>query len=188
MARAAGPQWDHGRPPGVEAGLEATYYYETPTVTWAYAMHAAIVDVDLATGAVGIDRYVIVHDAGVLVNPTLAEGQVAGGAAQGIGAALWEDLAYDENGQLLTTTLMDYTVPTAAQLPAFVVEHQQIPSPMNPFGVKGLGEGGAIAPPVAIANAVADALRPRHVEFNATPVRREQIVRALGGAASAPGR
>ena len=188
LARAAGPQWDHGRPPGIAAGLEATYYYETPTVTWAYAVHAAIVDVDLETGEVRVDRYVIVHDAGVLVNPTLAEGQVVGGAAQGIGAALWEDLAYDENGQLLTTTLMDYTVPTAAQLPSFEVEHQQIPSPMNPFGVKGLGEGGAIAPPVAIANAVADALRPRHVEFNATPVRREQIVRALGGALAAAGR
>ncbi|PYN98076.1 MAG: xanthine dehydrogenase [Candidatus Rokuibacteriota bacterium] len=188
LARAAGPQWDHGRPPGIEAGLEATYYYETPTVTWAYAVHAAIVDVDLETGDVRIDTYVIVHDAGVLVNPTLAEGQVVGGAVQGIGAALWEDLAYDENGQLLTTTLMDYAVPTAAQLPAFVVEHQQIPSPMNPFGVKGLGEGGAIAPPVAISNAVADALGPRHVEFNRTPVRREQIVQALREARAAAAR
>lgn len=184
LARAAGPQWDHGRPPGIEAGLEATYYYETPTVTWAYAVHTAIVEVDRETGEVRIDKYVIVHDAGVLVNPTLAEGQVVGGAAQGIGAALWEELAYDENGQLLTSTLMDYTVPTAAQVPPFEVVHQQIPSPMNPFGVKGLGEGGAIAPPVAIANAVADALRPQHVEFNRTPVRREQIVRALWGAPS----
>jgi carbon-monoxide dehydrogenase large subunit len=181
LARAAGPQWDHGRPPGVEAGLEATYYYETPTVTWAYASHAAIVEVDPATGAVTIVKYVIVHDAGVLVNPTLAEGQVVGGAAQGLGAALFEDLAYDEHGQLLTSTLMDYALPTAAQLPAFDVIHQQIPSPMNPFGVKGLGEGGAIAPPVAVANAVCDALRTFGVEFNATPVRREQIVRAVAG-------
>jgi carbon-monoxide dehydrogenase large subunit len=179
LARAAGPQWDHGRPPGVEAGLEATYYYEAPTVTWAYATHAAIVEVDPLTGAVTIEKYVIVHDAGVLVNPTLAEGQVVGGAAQGLGAALFEDLAYDANGQLLTGTFMDYAIPTAAQLPPFEVVHQQIPSPLNPFGCKGLGEGGAIAPPVAIANAVGDALAPFGVEFNQTPVRREQIVRAV---------
>jgi len=179
LAHAAGPQWDHGRPPGVEAGLEATYYYEAPTVTWAYATHAAIVDVDPATGTVAIERYVVVHDAGVLVNPTLAEAQVVGGAAQGLGAALFEELAYDAEGQLLTGTLMDYAVPTAAQLPAFEVVHQQIPSPLNPFGIKGLGEGGAIAPPVVIANAVADALGHLGVEFNTTPVRREQIVRAF---------
>jgi carbon-monoxide dehydrogenase large subunit len=179
LARAAGPQWDHGRPPGVEAGLEATYYYEAPTVTWAYATHAGIVEVDASTGAVTIEKYVIVHDAGVLVNPTLAEAQVVGGAAQGLGAALFEDLAYDETGQLLTATFMDYAMPTAAQLPAFDVVHQEIPSPMNPFGCKGLGEGGAIAPPVVIANAVCDALSPFGVEFNQTPVRREQIVRAV---------
>ena len=184
LARAAGPQWDHGRPPGVEAGLEATYYYEAPTVTWAYATHAAIVAVDPATGEVAIEKYVIVHDAGVLVNPTLAEAQVVGGAAQGLGAALFEDLAYDANGQLLTGTFMDYAVPTAAQLPAFDVVHQQIPSPLNPFGCKGLGEGGAIAPPVVIANAVCDALGGE-VEFNQTPVRREQIVRAVMDAPAA---
>jgi aerobic carbon-monoxide dehydrogenase large subunit len=184
LARAAGPQWDHGRPPGVEAGLEATYYYEAPTVTWAYATHAAIVEVDPSTGAVAIEKYVIVHDAGVLVNPTLAEAQVGGGAAQGLGAALFEDLAYDANGQLLTGTFMDYAMPTAAQLPPFEVVHQQIPSPLNPFGCKGLGEGGAIAPPVAIANAVCDALAPFGVEFNQTPVRREQIVRAVADASA----
>ena len=184
LARAAGPQWDHGRPAGVEAGLEATYYYEAPTVTWAYATHAAIVEVDPATGTVVVEKYVIVHDAGVLVNPTLAEAQVVGGAAQGLGAALYEDLAYDAGGQLLTTTFMDYAVPTAAQLPAFDVVHQQTPSPLNPFGCKGLGEGGAIAPPVAIANAVCDALGGT-VEFNQTPVRREQIVRATMDRAAA---
>ena len=185
LARAAGPQWDHGRPPGVEAGLEATYYYEAPTVTWAYATHAGIVEVDPATGAVTIEKYVIVHDAGVLVNPMLAEAQVVGGAAQGLGAALFEELAYDANGQLLTGTFMDYAVPTAAQLPAFDVVHQEIPSPLNPFGCKGLGEGGAIAPPVVIANAVCDALGPFGVEFNQTPVRREQIVRAVMDAPTA---
>jgi carbon-monoxide dehydrogenase large subunit len=188
LARAAGPQWDHGRPPGVEAGLEATYYYEAPTVTWAYATHAVIVEVDPDTGSVTVEKYVIVHDAGVLVNPTLAEAQVVGGAAQGLGAALFEDLAYDGHGQLLTGTFMDYAVPTAAQLPAFEVVHQQIPSPLNPFGCKGLGEGGAIAPPAAIANAVCDALAPfGAVEFNQTPVRRAQIVQAVR-AGAAPGR
>jgi carbon-monoxide dehydrogenase large subunit len=107
-----------------------------------------------------------------------------GGAAQGLGAALFEDLAYDASGQLLTGTFMDYAVPTAAQLPAFEVVHQQIPSPLNPFGCKGLGEGGAIAPPVAIANAVSDALAPFGAEFNQTPVRREQIVRAAATASA----
>jgi len=107
LARAAGPQWDHGRPPGVEPGLEATFYYEAPTVTWAYATHAAIVEVEPTTGEVRIEKYVVAHDAGTLVNPMLVEGQVSGGVAQGLGGALLEELAYDGDGQLLTATLMD---------------------------------------------------------------------------------
>jgi CO/xanthine dehydrogenase Mo-binding subunit len=115
----------------------------------------------------------------VLVNPLLAEAQIVGGAVQGIGGALMEALVYDVEGQLLTASLMDYALPIASDLPNLEVVHQEIPSPLNPLGVKGLGEGGAIAPPVAIANAVCDALAPFSAEFNSTPIRPEQILRAV---------
>lgn len=179
IAQAARPGWDSARPEGVEAGLEDTFYFEPPTVTWAYAVHAAIVEVDSETGQVKIERYVIAHDCGVLVNPMLAEGQILGGAAQGLGGALLEEIAYDAEGQLLCGTFMDYLMPTASDVPPIELVHQQIPSPLNPLGVKGLGEGGAISPPVTIANAVCDALAPFGLELNTTPVRPEQLVRAM---------
>jgi carbon-monoxide dehydrogenase large subunit len=178
LAQAARPGWDHGRPPGIDAGLEETYYWEPPTVTWSYAAHVALVEVDRETGRVAIDKYVIAHDCGVVVNPMLVEGQVRGGAAQGLGGILCEAIAYDASGQLLSGTLMDYALPTASDIPAMQVIHQHSPSPLNPLGVKGVGEGGAVAPPVAIANAVCDALAEFGVEANATPIRPEQIVAA----------
>ena len=171
IARAARPGWDHKRPDGVEAGLEAACYYEPPTVTWAYAANAAIVEVDPETGRIEIERYVEVHDAGVLVNPGIADGQVKGGLAQGIGGGLLEEISYGEDGQLLTGSLADYLLPTASDVPPITVVHKETPSPLNPLGVKGLGEGGAIAPPAVIANAVCDALRPFGAELNATPLR-----------------
>ena len=177
VAQAARPGWDHGRPPGVEAGLEETYYWEPPTVTWSYAAHVAIVEVDRETGAVAIEQYVIAHDCGVVVNPMLVEGQVMGGTAQGLGGILCEAIAYDGSGQVLSGSLMDYALPHADDLPAFQVIHQQSPSPLNPLGVKGVGEGGAVAPPAAIANAVCDAFAD--LELNATPIRPPQIVEAL---------
>jgi carbon-monoxide dehydrogenase large subunit len=180
VAQAARPGWDHGRPPGIDAGLEETYYWEPPTVTWSYAVHAAIVDVDIRTGGLKIEGYAVAHDCGVVVNPMLVEGQVIGGTVQGIGGGLFERFAYDSEGQLLTGSLMDYMVPTASDVPDITVAHQHSPSPLNPLGVKGLGEGGAIAPPVAIANAVADALAPFRAEFNSTPLLPEQIVTAAG--------
>jgi carbon-monoxide dehydrogenase large subunit len=179
LARAARPGWDHGRPPDVEAGLEHTYYYEPPTVTWSYAVHAAQVEVDIETGSVKIERYVIAHDCGTLVNPMLAEGQILGGAIQGLGGALLEEMRYDTDGQLLCGSFMDYGVPRASDVPRIDLLHQQIPTPLNPLGVKGLGEGGAIAPPVAIANAVSDALAPFGAEFNNTPISPERIVLAV---------
>jgi carbon-monoxide dehydrogenase large subunit len=185
LARAARPGWDHGRPPNVEAGLEDTYYYEPPTVTWSYAVHVAEVEVDIQTGGVKIERYAIAHDCGVLVNPLLAEGQILGGAVQGLGGALLEEMRYDSEGQLLCGTFMDYLMPTASDAPHIELVHQQIPSPLNPLGVKGLGEGGAIAPPVAIANAVSDALSPFGAEFNSTPILPEQIVLAAARGAGA---
>jgi len=182
IAAAARPGWDHARPQGVDAGLESTYYFVPETVTWAYASHVAIVDVDIELGHVKVEQYAIAHDCGVVVNPLLAEGQIVGGAVQGLGGALLEEFAYDADGQLRTVSLADYMLPTAADFPAMRLVHQESRSPLNPLGVKGLGEGGAIAPPVAIANAVADAMAPFRAEFNTTPVRPEQIVRAVARA------
>jgi aerobic carbon-monoxide dehydrogenase large subunit len=181
VARAARPGWDHGRPPGISAGLEETFYWEPPTVTWSYAVHTALVEVDRDTGAITIDKYVIAHDCGIVVNPMLVEGQVMGGTAQGLGGILREAIAYDDAGQLLSGSLMDYALPVASDIPALTVIHQESPSPLNPLGVKGVGEGGAVAPPAAIANAVSDALGG--VELNATPVRPQDLVAAMRAAA-----
>jgi carbon-monoxide dehydrogenase large subunit len=185
VAQAARPGWDHGRPQGVEAGLEETYYYEPPTVTWTYAVHVALVDVDIELGRVDIEKYVVAHDCGVVVNPMLVEGQIVGGAAQGIGGALFEELKYDSEGQLLAGSLADYIMPTACEIPSMHLIHQHSPSPLNPLGVKGVGEGGAIAPPVAIANAVCDALRPFRVELNRLPLKPERIREAIRSASHA---
>jgi carbon-monoxide dehydrogenase large subunit len=179
LAHAARPGWDHGRPQGIDAGLEETHYWEPPTVTWSYAAHVAIVEVDPEIGRVTIEKYAIAHDCGVVVNPLLVEGQIAGGTAQGLGGILLEDIAYDSEGQLLVGSLADYMVPTASDVPDMVLIHQHSPSPLNPLGVKGVGEGGAVAPPAAIANAIADALAPFRAEFNTTPIKPEQIVQAV---------
>ncbi len=170
IAHAARPGWDHGRPPGVDAGLQETHYFEPPTVTWAYATHAAIVEVDIETGRVAIERYAVAHDCGVVVNPMLAEAQIMGGVVQGIGGATFEAITYDAEGQLLSGTFMDYMMPNASDVPEMVLVHQEIPSPLNPLGVKGLGEGGAVSPPVVVANAVCDALAHLGIEINNTPV------------------
>ena len=181
VARAAAPGWANQRPEGVEAGLEGTAYYEPPTVTWAYAANAAIVEIDTDTGQVTIERYVEVHDAGTLINPGMADGQVKGGLVQGLGGALFEELAYDDQGQLLTGSFMDYLLPTASDVPPITVIHMETPSPRNAFGFKGLGEGGCIAPPVVIANAVCDALKPFKPELNRTPVRWQDVAAILDG-------
>lgn len=178
IARAALPGWDNRRPDGVSAGLEETAYFEPPTVTWAYATHAAIVDVDPQLGRFDIEKYVIVHDCGVVVNPMLVEGQIHGGTVQGLGGALLEEFSYDADGQLLAGSFADYLVPGASDVPHIELKHLHSPSPLNPFGVKGVGEGSAIAPPVVIANALCDALSHLRVEFNVTPIRPEQIARA----------
>jgi carbon-monoxide dehydrogenase large subunit len=183
VARAARPGWDHRRPPGVDAGLEETYYYEPPTVTWSYAVHAAVLEVDIELGRVSIDKYAIAHDCGVVVNPMLVEGQIVGGAAQGIGGALLEEFNYDADGQLLAGSLMDYMLPTACDIPRMELIHQHSPSPLNPLGVKGVGEGGPIAPPAVIANGVCDALRPFGVEFNRLPITPQAIQQAIASAA-----
>ncbi len=134
---------------------------------------------DHETGRVGIERYAVAHDCGVVVNPMLVEVQIMGGAAQGLGGILCERIAYDANGQLLCGSLIDYALPTANDIPAFQILHQHSPSPLNPLGVKGVGEGGAVAPPAAIANAVCDALAPFGVEVNVTPINSEQLLHAV---------
>jgi aerobic carbon-monoxide dehydrogenase large subunit len=178
VSRAARPGWDHGRPAGIDPGLEETHYFEPKTVTWTNATHVAIVEVDIETGRVKIENYAIAHDCGVVVNPMLLEGQIVGGAAQGLGGILLEGYTYDAEGQLLTGSFMDYLLPTASDIPDMELIHLESPSPLNPLGVKGVGEGGAIAPPAAVANAICDALAPFKVEFNQTPITPERIVRA----------
>ena len=158
------------RPGVAPPDFEASAYHHVPTVTYASAVHVARVEVDVDTGAVRLLRYVVAHDCGTVINPIIVEGQVHGGAAQGIGGALFEDMAYDEAGQLLTGSLMDYAVPRADDLPMIETVHLEFPSPRNPLGVKGLGEGGAISPPAAIANAIEDALAPFGVTITETPV------------------
>src|SRR5258707_3194711 len=132
VAKAARPGWDHGRPQGMQAGLEETYYYEPPTVTWSYASHAAIVEVDIRTGRLSIEKYVVVHDCGVVVNPMLVEGQIRGGMLQGLGGALLEEFAYDSEGQLLTRSFLDYLLPTRPAFPGMRLIHPPFPSPLNP--------------------------------------------------------
>ena len=179
IAHAARPGWDNGRPAGVDAGLQETFYFEPPTVTWAYAAHAAIVEVDPQTGRLAVERYVVSHDCGVLVNPMLAEAQIVGGVVQGLGGATFEAIRYDAEGQLLSGTFMDYMMPVASDVPEIVLVHQEIASPLNPLGVKGLGEGGAISPPVVLANAVSDALGHLGIEINDTPVNPERLLRQI---------
>ena len=147
--------------PGVaEPDFAATSYVTVPTVTYASAVHVVVVDVDPETGRVSVVRYVVSHDCGRVLNPTLVEGQIQGGVAQGIGGGLFEALVYDDAGQLLTATLMEYPLPTATDVPGVELRHLECPSPRNPLGVKGVGEGGAISGPAAISNAIEDALRP----------------------------
>jgi aerobic carbon-monoxide dehydrogenase large subunit len=170
--------------PGVASpDFEASAYHHVPTVTYASAVHVAQVEVDTATGRVTLLRYVVAHDCGRVINPTIVEGQVHGGVAQGIGGALLEEMVYDETGQLLTGSLMDYAVPKADDLPLIETVHLEFPSPRNPLGVKGLGEGGAISPPAAIANAIEDALAPFGVRVTETPVSAARIVALLQASA-----
>src|SRR6267143_2041644 len=147
VVQAAMPTF--ARPGVVTPDFDATAYHHVPTVTFASAVHVAVVDVDRETGAVKLVRYVVAHDCGKVINPIIVDGQVHGGVAQGVGGALFEDMAYDADGQLLAGSLMDYAVPVAGDLPLIETVHLEFPSPRNPLGMKGLGEGGATAPPPA---------------------------------------
>jgi carbon-monoxide dehydrogenase large subunit len=165
-------------------GLEVTAGYKPlrDSGTFSYAAHAVLVAVDPAIGAVEILDYVVVEDGGVLVNPMIVDGQVYGGTAQGIGTALYEEMPFDELGQPLASTLADYLLPGATEVPDIRIEHMATPSPYSEFGQKGIGEGGAIGPPAAIANAINDALRPLGVEIAETPITPRRLMAALAAA------
>jgi carbon-monoxide dehydrogenase large subunit len=166
----------YGRAVGEDPGLEATSHYEPPPSTHSNATHVATVEVDSETGQVKLLRYIVVEDCGTIINPMVVDGQIQGGVAQGIGMALYEQALYDENGQFLTGTLMDYLLPTTVDVPRVEIGHIESPSPLTPGGIKGMGEGGAIAPPAAIANAVADALATFGARVNAVPLTPERIL------------
>jgi carbon-monoxide dehydrogenase large subunit len=156
--------------PGAAVPFEATVYHHVPMGTYASAVHVAQVEVDAETGAVRLLRYVVAHDCGRVINPLVVEGQIHGGVAQGVGGALFEELVYDGAGQLVTGSFMDYHIPLADELPPIETTHLEFPSPRNALGVKGVGEGGAIAPPAAIANAIEDALAPFGIQISELPL------------------
>jgi carbon-monoxide dehydrogenase large subunit len=176
-------------PPGVDPLLDATATYEPAVSTgvYSYATHCAVVAVDPETGAIELLDYVVAEDCGTMVNPMLVEGQIRGGVAQGIGTAMFEQIPYDEHGQPLAATLLDYHMPGAFEVPAIRIGHLHTAAVATEYGIKGMGEGGAVAPPAAIANAVRDALASIGAEFNETPLTplrvREAICRAQQKAA-----
>ena len=172
-------------PPDIDSGgLEVTVGYKpkTDSGTFSYASHAVVVAVDPELGDVEILDYVIIEDGGTLINPMVVEGQVYGGAGQGIGTALYEEMPFDAAGQPLASTLADYLLPGPTEMPHFRVFHMETPSPNTKFGIKGIGEGGAIAPPAAIANAVNDALAPLGVELCESPMSPRRILAAIAEA------
>jgi carbon-monoxide dehydrogenase large subunit len=166
-------------PKGLEPGLEATRFHDPYYGTASNATHAAMIEIDRATLEVKTLRYVVVEDCGRMVNPLIVDGQVHGGVAQGIGAALLEEVVYDDQGQLLSGTLMDYVVPSACEIPTMEVHHVETPSPVALGGFRGMGEGGTIGAPAAIANAVADALAPLRIEIAELPITPERLFRLI---------
>ena len=181
-AIATAPRPGYALPGAMDPGLEASGYVHVPQSTYSSGAHAAIVEVEAETGAVRILKYVAVDDCGTMINPLVVEGQIHGGIAHGIGNALSEEVVYDAAGQLRTGTLMDYALPRAADVPPLAVHHVVTPSPLNPLGVKGAGEGGTLPAPAAIANAVADALRPLRVVVAEMPLTRERLWRRIRAA------
>jgi carbon-monoxide dehydrogenase large subunit len=169
----------HKLPSDMEVGLEASRFFNPPGQVFPFGAHVCVVEVDTETGDVQIVKYVAVDDCGTVINPLIVEGQVHGGVAQGISQALYEEVVYDENGQLLSSTLMDYTFPNAQELPGYELSHTYTPSPHNPLGAKGIGESGATGAPPTVVNAVLDALRPYGIEHLDMPLRPEKIWKAL---------
>jgi carbon-monoxide dehydrogenase large subunit len=168
-------------PPDTEPGLSATYFFEPKNFTFPFGTHICVVEIDKDTGETKIVKYVAVDDCGKVINPLLVDGQVHGGIVQSIGQALYEEVVYDEQGQLVTGELMDYALPKASQMPWFETDRTETPSPVNPLGVKGVGEAGTIGATPAIVNAVVDALAPYGVKHIDMPVRPEKVWKILNG-------
>ena len=166
-------------PAGLEAGLEASMFYDPPNFTYPFGSHFALVEIDPETGHIDLKRYVAIDDCGPQINPVIVAGQVHGGVVQGIGQALWEEAVYDDNGQLVTGSLLDYALPRADLLPEIEVLSTVTPSPHHPLGLKGIGEAGTIASTVAVYNAVMDALGPLGVETIQMPMTAERVWRAM---------
>lgn len=177
IALMANVAWN--MPPGMEAGLEASSFYDPPNFVYPFGTHVAVVEVNPSTGAIALRRYACVDDCGPQINPMIVEGQVHGGVVQGIGQALWEEAVYADNGQLLTGSLMDYAIPRADVLPDIEVLNTVTPSPHHPLGVKGIGEAGTIASTCTVYNAVIDALRPLGVDALPMPMTPERVWRAV---------
>jgi aerobic carbon-monoxide dehydrogenase large subunit len=169
----------HKYPTGLEPGLEATSFYDPSNFTWPFGSHVAVVEVDPETGVIKLRRYIAVDDCGRVINPLLVDGQIQGGLAQGIAQALYEEAVYDENGQLVSGSLMDYAVPKADDLVNFELDRTETPSPVNALGVKGIGEAGTIASSAAIVNAVVDALAPLGVKHLDMPLKPERVWQAI---------
>jgi carbon-monoxide dehydrogenase large subunit len=172
---------------GEEPGLEARSYFAPEQATFANGCHAALVEVDVETGDVRFLRYVVVHDCGVLVNPMVVDGQIQGGIAQGVGGALFERIVYDDTGQLLMASFMDFLIPTSADVPAPLIDHLETPSPLNPLGIKGVGEAGAIPVPAVVAEAVDDALSPLGVRVTEMPLDPARLLDLIRAAAARTG-
>jgi aerobic carbon-monoxide dehydrogenase large subunit len=178
----------HNLPADTEPGLEATTFFDPSNFVFPFGTHIAVVEVDAETGHIELKRYVAVDDFGNVINPMIVDGQLHGGIAQGVAQALWENAVYDDNGQLLSGSMMEYAVPKADQFPMFETDRTVTPSPVNPLGVKGAGEAGTIASTAAVANAVMDALSPfgiKHIDMPFTPAK---IWRAIQNANGANGR
>jgi aerobic carbon-monoxide dehydrogenase large subunit len=178
-------------PTEFEPGLEETSFYDPENFVWPFGAHACIVEVDAETGKVDVIRYVAVDDCGRAINPKLIEGQVHGGVAHGLAQALFEQVVYDDEGQLVTGSFVDYALPTSSDLPSFETDRQETPSPVNSLGVKGVGEAGTIASSPTVVNAVVDALRPLGVDFinmPLTPMRVWQAIHGDGPARTEQGR
>jgi carbon-monoxide dehydrogenase large subunit len=169
-------------PGGLPPGLEATENVVIDAMTYGNGSAVAEVEVDIHTAAVKVTRITFIHDAGRLINPTIAEGQVVGGIAHGIGNTLYEWMAYDDNAQPMTTTLADYLLVTASEMPELVVRHRETPTPLNPLGVKGIGESGVVPIPAAIVSAIEDALSPFGIKLNQFPIRPRDLSELLSAA------
>jgi carbon-monoxide dehydrogenase large subunit len=165
-------------PEGEAGSLEASSGFDPPG-TFSNATHGVVVEIDPETGDVRIDRYVVVEDCGVVINPMIVDGQVRGGVAQGIASALYEQLVYDDDGQPVTSTLIDYTIPTATEVPPVEIFHLETPCEYTETGAKGMGEGGTIGAPGAIANAVTDALSHLGIEVDRLPVTPDRLRAAI---------